>query len=80
MHLALHIRIHLEPTPFLCFYIGDHATKSVSNIKYIYTPLSASRLRAAARVPLIDSRADVISVHTRWPIRTSRPICANQDA
>ncbi len=33
-----------------------------------------------ARVLSIDSRAYVISQHARWPIRTPRITCANQDA
>ncbi len=32
-----------------------------------------------ARGLLIDSRAYVISQHVRWPIRTPRPTCVNQD-
>ncbi len=28
----------------------------------------------------IDSRANVISQHARWPIRAPLPTCANQDA
>ncbi len=33
-----------------------------------------------ARVLSIESHAYVISLNTRWPIRTLRPTCANQDA
>ncbi len=33
-----------------------------------------------ARGLSIDSHAYIISQHTRWPIRTARSTCANQDA
>ncbi len=56
------------------FFLIWHEDEAASRHLFLFNrSLFARRLS-------IDSRASVISQHARWPIRTPRPICANQDA